>query len=1053
MTSIVQLKAECDQHFMDIRGDLIRLGQMTEANKTDILNVQSELGNMRGDMATSVTKINADFKELSDVLQIKQHTALEGMNEVVNQAGITFAEQQSKLDVHHRTFVEEHEKFERMQKDVGELHRRTEVSIIDLQTWVRRVEAKVDQGGGGPGGAVETGRMDKMQHDLQNLYQMSERSIIDLQKRCQELEARAHQAGCGHDGGKGGKGHSRGYLPQKHLIPESFDNKMDDWRQWLDDLLGYLENCNPGMKAFLKNLAGRDDPPDEFFYQQQSTQFPEAVTKDGAEIFRTLKALTAGEARKIVTSVDSDNGFLAFWKLVRHNNPHLAELQGTALARLTQMGLTRASTPTETKHKVTEMEVNIKYAEAVIGEGLNDLHLKSIILGFIDPLTRAHTVAHQAADVLFETFKRHVLAFCNGNIGHGGGAVPMAIGAVAVTEPEAKPEASLTGDWGPGEWEEYLTTMGKGGARLCYQCGKPGHIARECLQKGKGGGKGKGKFGGDKGFDKGKGKFGGGNFDKGKGKGKGPKGGCFTCGGDHYAWECPRQGNKGGFGTKGWKGGQMRMLDGPYEEYSWREYEPLCMLRTCMCEKKDAEDVEDLYDEMQLLDKSIEDLCNDMHNMAKSAKDLNCKWHYKNADTLTVANKFEALSEEEVLVPVVSEIWEIIDAKNEEDGTEKAADEPNGAVTFLQPRSEKGDRNHGSQSEDGTEAATQNEVNEKEELAKEERRRRNEVKWGCKFRDHGHKDFRSANFDTFTDPEAEDVDVSSTSTAGGSSPDIKAADAKKFPDVRGAMVVPSDEVPTETPTKEDDVDDDGPETWQIKVKGRRRRKKQRDGVEETERPKMKLPVSVEKKLDEVIKKVEAKMEENKNAMEDMKEIWEVIEEEKNSKGEEIFSGTPKAARGFLTAAKGFFGPLIRVEPGGINAVRHKDGWEEVKLYVDSGATETVVGEGMLTSVDIVEGAASRIGVTYEVANGLRIPNLGEKKFCGISAEGCRRGLTAQVCDVNKALLSVSRLVKQGHRVVFDDDNSFVEDKITGERMWLTEENGMYALTLWVKASF
>ena len=216
---------------------------------------------------------------------------------------------------------------------------------------------------------------------------------------------------------------------------------------------------------------------------------------------------------------------------------------------------------------------------------------------------------------------------------------------------------------------------------------------------------------------------------------------------------------------------------------------------------------------------------------------------------------------------------------------------------------------------------------------------------------------------------------------------------------------------------------------------------------------MKLPVSVEKKLDEVIKKVEAKMEENKNAVKDMKEIWEVIEEEKNSSGEEIFSGTPRAARNFLAAAKVFFGPLIRVEPRGINAVKRKDGWEEVKLFVDSGATETVVGEGMLTSVDIVEGAASRIGVEYEVANGVKIPNLGEKKFCGISAEGCRRGLTAQVCDVNKALLSVSRLVKQGHRVVFDDENSYIEDKITGERMWLAEENGMYALTLWVKASF
>ena len=68
---------------------------------------------------------------------------------------------------------------------------------------------------------------------------------------------------------------------------------------------------------------------------------------------------------------------------------------------------------------------------------------------------------------------------------------------------------------------------------------------------------------------------------------------------------------------------------------------------------------------------------------------------------------------------------------------------------------------------------------------------------------------------------------------------------------------------------------------------------------------------------------------------------------------------------------------------------------------------------------------------------------------GTSVEGIVRGLTAQVADVNKALLSVSRLVKGGHRVVFDDE-SYIEDKLTGERMWLTEEKGMYALTLWVK---
>ena len=53
-------------------------------------------------------------------------------------------------------------------------------------------------------------------------------------------------------------------------------------------------------------------------------------------------------------------------------------------------------------------------------------------------------------------------------------------------------------------------------------------------------------------------------------------------------------------------------------------------------------------------------------------------------------------------------------------------------------------------------------------------------------------------------------------------------------------------------------------------------------------------------------------------------------------------------------------------------------WEEIEFYVDSGATETAVGEDMLNSVETRDGVARRKGVLYEVANGVRIPNLGEK---------------------------------------------------------------------------
>ena len=83
---------------------------------------------------------------------------------------------------------------------------------------------------------------------------------------------------------------------------------------------------------------------------------------------------------------------------------------------------------------------------------------------------------------------------------------------------------------------------------------------------------------------------------------------------------------------------------------------------------------------------------------------------------------------------------------------------------------------------------------------------------------------------------------------------------------------------------------------------------------------------------------------------------------------------------------------------------------------------------------------------------MRIPNLGQKKFSGNSKEGIQRILTAQVCDVNKALLSVRKVVAAGNRVVFDDDGSFIEDKRTMEKMWLQEANGMYMLKMWIPKS-
>ena len=106
-------------------------------------------------------------------------------------------------------------------------------------------------------------------------------------------------------------------------------------------------------------------------------------------------------------------------------------------------------------------------------------------------------------------------------------------------------------------------------------------------------------------------------------------------------------------------------------------------------------------------------------------------------------------------------------------------------------------------------------------------------------------------------------------------------------------------------------------------------------------------------------------------------------------------------------------------------------------------------ETLMGVVDITEGAAFKRGVKYEVANGVQIPNLGERKFVGVTEEGIAREMTARICAVNKSLMSVSKIARAGNRVIFDSEGSYIEDKETSEKLWMSEVSGMYSVKMWV----
>ena len=138
--------------------------------------------------------------------------------------------------------------------------------------------------------------------------------------------------------------------------------------------------------------------------------------------------------------------------------------------------------------------------------------------------------------------------------------------------------------------------------------------------------------------------------------------------------------------------------------------------------------------------------------------------------------------------------------------------------------------------------------------------------------------------------------------------------------------------------------------------------------------------------------------------------------------------------------------LTEIRTESVRGLEDVPEWEELIMTVDSGAGATVVNDSMIKAVTAKN---PRPDVKYEVADGSHIPNMGEKTFAAFTDGGVLRSMTAQVTEVNKALLSVAKLVSTGHRAVFDPQLSYIEHCETGEWMPLEENNGTFALRLWI----
>ena len=108
---------------------------------------------------------------------------------------------------------------------------------------------------------------------------------------------------------------------------------------------------------------------------------------------------------------------------------------------------------------------------------------------------------------------------------------------------------------------------------------------------------------------------------------------------------------------------------------------------------------------------------------------------------------------------------------------------------------------------------------------------------------------------------------------------------------------------------------------------------------------------------------------------------------------------------------------------------------------------------MCDQIPLQPSLQSMRGMEYEVANGNKIPNLGEKR-CVMWTENASapRQINMRLAGVHKGLPSISRCSDMGFESKFGRVAGALIDEQSGEVIPLQRRGNLYILKCWIKAA-
>ena len=139
----------------------------------------------------------------------------------------------------------------------------------------------------------------------------------------------------------------------------------------------------------------------------------------------------------------------------------------------------------------------------------------------------------------------------------------------------------------------------------------------------------------------------------------------------------------------------------------------------------------------------------------------------------------------------------------------------------------------------------------------------------------------------------------------------------------------------------------------------------------------------------------------------------------------------------------------------INSVTEQNeetrGGKELLAFVDSGAVDNVLPKSVCTEFLMEATSKSKSGVGFKGANGSHITHCGQRRFRVRTSAGNNMNTFWKVEDVCKPLVSASRLLERGHKLVLDEKPR-IQCK-NGDIIPLERTGSLFAVRFWIPTGF